>query len=307
MIGVQRYPLEHAPYDRTPKTLAFKAAAEERGLDWFLPAARGHVRATRASRRASGSRSRRSGRTSTAARGRPAGSWASATSAATTAPRTRSTTRTSPTRGTPAPRSARAARCASSSRARAAAGRSTTSSTRPSARGRRRDTQPVPRVTVTADELVLSAGTLGTHVPAAAQPRGAARALAAARRGLLRQRRPADLRRPLHGERHGRRAGAAPIDAAYGPVITSAVRVPDELDGDGSAGRGFYIEDAGYPEFVSWMLQVARHAERARAGAADARARRAHAPRARATRTSAPRSRTCSATATCPPARCRCS
>ena len=40
------------------------------------------------------SRSRRSGRTSTAARGRPAGSSASATSAATTAPRTRSTTPT---------------------------------------------------------------------------------------------------------------------------------------------------------------------------------------------------------------------
>ena len=37
MLGVQRYPLDHAPYDRTPKTLAFKAAAEERGMDWFLP------------------------------------------------------------------------------------------------------------------------------------------------------------------------------------------------------------------------------------------------------------------------------
>src|ERR671917_409772 len=37
MLGVQRYPLDRAPYDRTPKTLAFKAAAEARGLDWFLP------------------------------------------------------------------------------------------------------------------------------------------------------------------------------------------------------------------------------------------------------------------------------
>src|SRR5215218_7508800 len=37
MIGVQRYPLESPPYDTTPKTQAFKAAAEARGLDWFLP------------------------------------------------------------------------------------------------------------------------------------------------------------------------------------------------------------------------------------------------------------------------------
>ena len=84
------------------------------------------------------SRSRRSGPTSTDARGRPAGSSASATSAATTGPRTRSTTTTSPRPGTTARRSARAARCASSSRARAAAGPSTTSSTPTSTRGTRR-------------------------------------------------------------------------------------------------------------------------------------------------------------------------
>ena len=47
------------------------------------------------------------------------------------------------------------------------------------------------------------------------------------------------------------------IDPAYGPVITSAVRIPDELDGNGATGRGLYIEDAGYPEFVSWMVQMA--------------------------------------------------
>ena len=37
MLAPQRYPLEHAPYSRTPKTLAFKAAAEERNMDWFRP------------------------------------------------------------------------------------------------------------------------------------------------------------------------------------------------------------------------------------------------------------------------------
>src|SRR4051794_3648718 len=29
MLGATEYPLAHAPYDRTPKTLAFRAAAEE--------------------------------------------------------------------------------------------------------------------------------------------------------------------------------------------------------------------------------------------------------------------------------------
>lgn len=43
------------------------------------------------------------------------------------------------------------------------------------------------------------------------------------------------------------------IDGSYGPVITSAIRVDDA---DNDKERGFYIQDAGYPEFVNWMLQV---------------------------------------------------
>lgn len=44
------------------------------------------------------------------------------------------------------------------------------------------------------------------------------------------------------------------IDASYGPVITSAVRIADALDG--GQGRGFYMEDAGFPQFVEWILQL---------------------------------------------------
>jgi cholesterol oxidase len=44
-------------------------------------------------------------------------------------------------------------------------------------------------------------------------------------------------------------------DPARGPVITSAIRYPDELDGEGDHGRGFYIEDAGVPGFVPWLVQ----------------------------------------------------
>ncbi|MFF3249305.1 GMC oxidoreductase [Streptomyces sp. NPDC002870] len=53
-------------------------------------------------------------------------------------------------------------------------------------------------------------------------------------------------------------AGRGPrtLAASTGPVITSAVRVGDELDGDGSSGRGFYVEDAGYPTFVDWLAEA---------------------------------------------------
>ena len=37
MLGATPYPLDRAPYDRTAKTVAFKAAAESAGLDWQLP------------------------------------------------------------------------------------------------------------------------------------------------------------------------------------------------------------------------------------------------------------------------------
>jgi cholesterol oxidase len=47
------------------------------------------------------------------------------------------------------------------------------------------------------------------------------------------------------------------LNPSLGTVITSALRVADEIDGVGSKGRGFYIEDAGYPEFVNWLAQTA--------------------------------------------------
>ena len=52
------------------------------------------------------------------------------------------------------------------------------------------------------------------------------------------------------------------IDPGYGPIITSAVRFDDEADGEanggegGEAGRGFYLEDAGFPQHLAWMLQM---------------------------------------------------
>lgn len=42
------------------------------------------------------------------------------------------------------------------------------------------------------------------------------------------------------------------IDPGYGPVITAAALV--DKSSDGEAERGMYLEDAGFPEHVAWML-----------------------------------------------------
>jgi cholesterol oxidase len=50
-----------------------------------------------------------------------------------------------------------------------------------------------------------------------------------------------------------REQGGGPriLEASYGPVITSAIRVPSER----GKRRGHYVEDAGYPYLVSWLAQ----------------------------------------------------
>jgi cholesterol oxidase len=48
-----------------------------------------------------------------------------------------------------------------------------------------------------------------------------------------------------------------PFNPEFGPVITSAIRVADTLDGQGDVGRGFYIEDGGNPQFLDWVAESA--------------------------------------------------
>lgn len=45
------------------------------------------------------------------------------------------------------------------------------------------------------------------------------------------------------------------LDGSFGPVITSAIRVGDAADGPPDTGRGFYIEDAGYPALLDWVIE----------------------------------------------------
>jgi cholesterol oxidase len=57
------------------------------------------------------------------------------------------------------------------------------------------------------------------------------------------------------------------LDASTGPVITSAMRLPDKYDiqlpggpedGEGPGDFGAYIEDAGYPGFADWLVEFSR-------------------------------------------------
>ncbi len=49
-----------------------------------------------------------------------------------------------------------------------------------------------------------------------------------------------------------------PLVGSSGPVITTAIRIGDEVDGDGSVGRGIYLEDAGYPGFMNWIMELSQ-------------------------------------------------
>ena len=103
---------------------------------------------------------------------------------------------------------------------------------------------------VTADRLVIGAGTFGSTYL------------------LLRNRAAFPALGPALGTRfsgngdlltflrHSRRTVEGvevprPLDPEFGPVITSAIRLPDTLDGQGPVGRGFYVEDGGTPNFLT--------------------------------------------------------
>jgi cholesterol oxidase len=43
------------------------------------------------------------------------------------------------------------------------------------------------------------------------------------------------------------------IDASFGPVITSSAFFPKGISG---TGRGLYIQDGGFPQFLSWLIHL---------------------------------------------------
>jgi cholesterol oxidase len=119
--------------------------------------------------------------------------------------------------------------------------------------GREFATSRLPAITLTADRLILAAGTLGTTFL------------------LLKNRNAFPHLSKQLGTRfcgngdfltlavHSRQVKDGKLvprflDAGYGPAITSAIRIPDVLDG--GQMRGHYIEDAGYPEHLNWVLEM---------------------------------------------------
>jgi len=125
----------------------------------------------------------------------------------------------------------------------------------PENEGRRTNTAKLPVTTITADRLVLAAGALGTPYL------------------LLRNRSSFPGISPALGTRWSGngdflgyllRSHSGPaenpkrrvLDASRGPTITSYVRVPDQVD-PGGEGAGYYVEDAGWPAFVDWIVEMA--------------------------------------------------
>jgi cholesterol oxidase len=115
---------------------------------------------------------------------------------------------------------------------------------------------PPPQFTITGDRLILSAGAFGSpylllmnqsKFPALTQKTLGSRFSV-----------NGDLLSFIVKSLEVKNGKSVPrrIDPSFGPVITSAIRVGDTLDGDGSQGRGFYIEDAGNPYLFSWFAEV---------------------------------------------------
>lgn len=118
--------------------------------------------------------------------------------------------------------------------------------------GTRFDTRALMPVELTCDYLVLSAGTYGsTYLLLKNRPRlpGLSDALGTRFSGN------GDLLTFAVECTDAERACARAMNPSVGPVITTAFRVPDALDETGANGRGFYVEDAGIPLFMVWLLE----------------------------------------------------
>ncbi|MBW3652300.1 MAG: GMC family oxidoreductase [Actinobacteria bacterium] len=254
MMNVQKYPLEQDPYDKTLKTLAFRDAAQKLGLDWRLvnlavtfandgdpPTVGEPIKEDRPN--IHGATRLTCKLTGECDLGCNHGSKNSLDFTYITAAwhagadiRTRHEVRSLQPRDGGGYRVEYVVH-------------------EPESEGTPTDTSRLDRHSVTCDRLILSAGTLGTTYlllkNRSAFP-GLSPALGSRFGGngdLL------TFARNCMTEIDGRKVPNV-LDSAHAPVITSAIRVPDERDGAAAGQRGFYLEDAGQPEFVSWMLQL---------------------------------------------------
>ena len=256
MLAPQRLPIDHPPYDALPKTVAFREAARKAGLDWMLPDLAvtfgdpdGEPVPGEPIRDARGvTTDNLHGRTRTTCRlcgecdiGCNYGSKNTLDyNYLTEADRLGVELRD---------------RCEVRYLAPLPGGGYTIGyvAHRPEDEGRPPDTRGLPRVDVTADHLVLAAGTFGSTFL------------------LLKNRRNfpdlsdrlgqyvsgnGDLLGMVHDAHRteGGRTTPRAMDPSRGCVITSTVRMPDSRDG--GSGPGLYLQDGGYPGFVDWLAEA---------------------------------------------------
>lgn len=247
MIDAQRYPFDHAPYSETPKTIAMKDAAQKAGLDWKLPNLAVVFGNTG-----------QSPRPGVPLVDRPNDNMYGV-------PRytcrlcgecnvgcnygSKSTLDLTYLSQAKSQGAEIASRC--EVRAFRPTGEGYTVDFvhhASEAEGTRTDTASLPVQQVTTKFLILSAGALGSTYlllkmkATESSFEGLSKALGTRFSGN------GDVLTFVLRTAHR-------LDPTIGPTITSAIRMPDELDGDGARGRGFYVEDAGFPAFVSWLVE----------------------------------------------------
>lgn len=119
--------------------------------------------------------------------------------------------------------------------------------------GRPQATSRFPVIEVSCDRLVLAAGTFGTNYlllknrhnfPELSSSLGRNFSGNGDLLGLIR-----DAHETVNGERVPR-----VLAPSRGSVITSSIRVPDEVDG--GDGPGYYVQDGGYPDLVDWLVET---------------------------------------------------
>jgi cholesterol oxidase len=115
--------------------------------------------------------------------------------------------------------------------------------------GQKRPAAP-PLRTVTADRLILSAGTFGTTY--LLLKNHASFPLLSDRLGTHLCGNGDILMLAMEAKEDGDRPRI--VDPGYGPVITSTIRVKDELEG--GPGRAYYIQDGGHPQIVNWIIEA---------------------------------------------------
>ncbi|MFP2906918.1 GMC oxidoreductase [Pyxidicoccus sp. 3LFB2] len=266
MMGVQRYPLEHAPYSSTAKTLAMKLAAERlgRGADWQLPPL-AVTFGNPGEAPVPGEPIREAhpnlhGRTRTTCRlcgecdiGCNFGSkntldytYLSAAKRHGAELRTRAEVKSF----WPGDGGGYVVQYVDHSEAREGEPLEVSS-------------ELLPRVTLTADRLVLAAGTFGTtylllknrrHFPALSGQLGTRFCGNGDLLGFLLKCMDSSSGTPL----------PRVLDGGFGPVITSAIHFRGAEEG--GTGRGYYVEDAGYPEFVNWLYEGSQQVDLVKRG-----------------------------------------